>query len=419
MIEGARDCFVISPFGLKKGELNFDDVPVQIGVDFDVIYEHLIAPAITAAGLKPIRGDKVGGGKSIYNEMFRALAEYPYALVDCTFLNPNVYYELGIRHALNPSVTIAIQALGASIPFDLKSVPFHPYRLTPAGGFEDLAGDVAKLTDRIATSRQRVEVDSPVHNALDEIQVGWRRGGRIIKKTETVEYDYAAKPDFKIGYKTGDLRNVENVDAWVNSENDYLEMSRVIERSISATIRHMGATVDKQDDVIRDYIHEQLTRKKRKDVPRVKLGAVFDTGPGRLGRAPHNVKRLFHAVTVTGTPGKGFKVGDAIEHYVERVLSAIEEYNGRIGVPKLRSVLVPMIGSGQAQATPESVASVLVEGAVNAVRKISSKNRSTLRSVYFLVYSTRELAPLERALEARVAEGTLSTRNGPAAATIA
>ena len=69
-------------------------------IDFDSVYYDLIFPAIEEAGLKPIRADEEKVGGIIHKPMFERLILCEYAVVDLTTANPNVFYELGVRHAV-------------------------------------------------------------------------------------------------------------------------------------------------------------------------------------------------------------------------------------------------------------------------------------------------------------------------------
>lgn len=63
-------------------------------------------------------------------------------------------------------------------------------------------------------------------------------------------YDVSAENRERIGIVIGDLRNVDFVDIWVNSENVDMQMSRFHERSVSGLIRYEGAQRDQAGRVI-------------------------------------------------------------------------------------------------------------------------------------------------------------------------
>ena len=64
--------------------------------------------------------DKIEESGSIHMEMFDHIARDDIAVVDITTLNPNVFYELGVRHAQRPNTTLIMiedQAF-AKLPFE-------------------------------------------------------------------------------------------------------------------------------------------------------------------------------------------------------------------------------------------------------------------------------------------------------------
>ena len=69
-------------------------------VDFDAVYEELLAPAIRDAELEPLRADQELVGGLIHKPMFERLILADYAVADLTTANANVFYELGVRHAV-------------------------------------------------------------------------------------------------------------------------------------------------------------------------------------------------------------------------------------------------------------------------------------------------------------------------------
>lgn len=123
-------CFVLMPFGRKP------DAGGRV-IDFDAVYRALIAPAIIAAGMQPIRADEERTGGVIHKPMYERLILCEYAVADLTTANANVYYELGIRHAVRPASTVLIFASDTRLPFDvgpLRGMPYGPERERHAGG---------------------------------------------------------------------------------------------------------------------------------------------------------------------------------------------------------------------------------------------------------------------------------------------
>lgn len=153
-------CFVLMPFGRKA------DAAGRV-TNFDAVYQRLIAPAVAAAGLEPIRADEEKIGGTIHKPMFERLMLCHYAVADITGANPNVFYELGIRHALRPSSTVILFAEGTVIPFDIALVRGIPYRTDAAGEPSDLQPAMEAVTRQLRGARDQPHADSPIFQLMD------------------------------------------------------------------------------------------------------------------------------------------------------------------------------------------------------------------------------------------------------------
>lgn len=159
-------CFVIMPLGSKEVR---DDKGLPRTIDFDPIYQGIFEPAIRAAklpeggSLKPRRTDQDFFTGSISQDMFEYLEYSRMALADITGLNPNVLYELGVRHRAQESGTVIFRQPGVLVPFDINQVKAFPYEYEPTRQ-ADLSR--ALVTRVLTESLARNRVDSPVKLAL-------------------------------------------------------------------------------------------------------------------------------------------------------------------------------------------------------------------------------------------------------------
>lgn len=153
-------CFVLMPFGKK---------PDAAGalIDFDSVYQGLIAPAIEAAGLEPLRADEEMTGGIIHKAMFERLILCEYAVADLTTANANVFYELGVRHAVRPWSTALLFAGNSRLPFDVALLRALPYHLTPGGTPESIEETRKALTDRLCEARESQAHDSPIYQLVE------------------------------------------------------------------------------------------------------------------------------------------------------------------------------------------------------------------------------------------------------------
>src|SRR5215831_11054053 len=121
-MHATRRAFIIMPFGRKKA-------PDATEIDFAAVYAQLLAPAVEAAGLKPHRADAERRGGSIHADMFPDLLLAELVVADLTVDNPNVWYEIGVRHALRASGAVLTFALRSRLPFDLNGQRMLHYTL--------------------------------------------------------------------------------------------------------------------------------------------------------------------------------------------------------------------------------------------------------------------------------------------------
>ena len=153
-------CFVLMPFGRKTDATGRT-------TDFDAVYQQIIAPAVQEAGLDPIRADEEKVGGTIHKPMFERLMLCDYAVADITGANPNVYYELGIRHAMRPRSTVILFAEGTTLPFDIALLRGVPYRTGENGAPADPKSCAAKVAQQLGAARQNPHDDSPLFQLLE------------------------------------------------------------------------------------------------------------------------------------------------------------------------------------------------------------------------------------------------------------
>ena len=153
-------CFVLMPFGSK---------PTASGslLNFDSIYQEIIAPAIRDAELEPLRADEEVTGGIIHKPMFERLILCEYAVADLTTANANVFYELGLRHAVRPATTVLIFAQGlGQLPFDVVPLRGLPYTIGADGKPAEAARARAELARRLRESRE-MPTDSPIFQLVE------------------------------------------------------------------------------------------------------------------------------------------------------------------------------------------------------------------------------------------------------------
>ena len=105
----SKICFVISPIGAPSSDTR---------KFADKVLDLIIKPAVNAFDYLAVRSDEIAKPGDITTEIIQHLVNDPLVIADLTGHNPNVFYELAIRHATRRPV-ISIAKLGETIPFDV------------------------------------------------------------------------------------------------------------------------------------------------------------------------------------------------------------------------------------------------------------------------------------------------------------
>jgi tetratricopeptide (TPR) repeat protein len=150
--------FIIRPFGTQKE------------TDFDEVARVLIAPALGKIGAQGRETLDIVEAGNIRVDMFRRLLTADIVVADLSIHNANVFYELGIRHALRGAGTVMLRCGGAEkYPFDLQTDRYFTYdQKNPAASVGGLVG-VLRAT---AESREKdpKKKDSPVFLSLPKLE---------------------------------------------------------------------------------------------------------------------------------------------------------------------------------------------------------------------------------------------------------
>ncbi|HEX2242520.1 MAG TPA: TRAFs-binding domain-containing protein, partial [Gammaproteobacteria bacterium] len=124
----AHHAFVAMPFGIKED------------IDFNAVFRELIRPALEHAGFIVFRADEEMRAGNIRTDMFQELLLADLVVADLSIDNPNVWYELGVRHALRKRGVVQISCRRDQTPFDVlteRSVRYRIARPSPAAAVPD------------------------------------------------------------------------------------------------------------------------------------------------------------------------------------------------------------------------------------------------------------------------------------------
>jgi len=153
---------------------------VKNGIDFDRIYSEYLEAGLSEAGFQVFRADQEVAAGSIRSDMFQELLVADLVVVDLSLDNANVWYELGVRHALRARGVIQVASTARDrMPFDVytdRTLRYHlkDGALDPAHLEADrkALGDMARAT----MARWHGYKVSPVYHLLPELpEPEWKR----------------------------------------------------------------------------------------------------------------------------------------------------------------------------------------------------------------------------------------------------
>ena len=101
-------------------------VIMPFGESFDELYNEFLVATLGNAGFEVVRADDIRSSQSILKDIVRAINNSSIIIADLTDSNPNVFYELGLAHALSKPVIMITQEI-EDLPFDLRSYRVIPY----------------------------------------------------------------------------------------------------------------------------------------------------------------------------------------------------------------------------------------------------------------------------------------------------
>jgi O-acetyl-ADP-ribose deacetylase (regulator of RNase III) len=371
-------CFVIMPFGQKV------DIAGQV-IEFDSIYERLIKPAVQEAEFNPVRCDEVEEAGFIHRKMLEHIWAADVAVVDISALNPNVFYELGVRHTLHDAVTVLLRRKGTEVPFNIANLNVIEYDETDPDELLDVQSKIVRFIRN--GLRNRIK-DSIVHEVL-KLRVGMESNS--IGQSQVYEYPLQRHESKSICIITGDIQKVRCVDVWVNSENTNMQMARFYDWSISSVIRYLGARRDALGQVVDDTIADELGRIMHNNLS-VHPGTVIATGPGELKRT-HNVQRVFHAAAVAGEIGVGYRPINKISACITNSLGLVDSTFADEG---WKSILFPLMGAGVSPGDLQRNCEEIFSAAISYLVENPS---SILEKVYFIVWTHHELRICQSVLQ--------------------
>ena len=178
-----RRCLVICPIGSEESDERRHS---------DQVFKHLIEPAARECGYVAERSSDSEQPGMITSQIITSLTEVSLVVADLSFQNPNVFYELAVRHAARMPVVILCDRKWG-LPFDIsdaRTIRFD-FRRThgPVSGVRQLRRSQGALSCSNQVRRGgRREVDNPVSASIVLIQHAEGNGPRAARCDDSGRY---------------------------------------------------------------------------------------------------------------------------------------------------------------------------------------------------------------------------------------
>jgi len=236
-MKAKKRCFVIMPFG-------------QVGTeDHDrnlFIYQQLIKPVVQKSGYKPVRADELEHFGNITRDIIELIFESNLVIADLSGKNANVFYELGVRHALLRYGTIPIIRKGENLPFDIANYRAIFYSID-SDGPEKFRGELLK---RIKAFERNVnkKSDNPVHDIIGE-KLLTPDLSRMVPRDK---YDEEIKNTSKLSKENTKLKNQLVLIEQARSEQiKSLEFQlELIQRTCAEQVKDLHAQLQRSDGLL-------------------------------------------------------------------------------------------------------------------------------------------------------------------------
>jgi len=217
----------------------------NINIDFDQVYSEVIFPVSEMAGVRMIQA-----GEYLFESSFQSVAteqmlRADVVVADISGANPNVLYQVGLRHAARSNVTLLLSGAGR-VPFDLQWVRFIAY--DPASIFLESKEEFQDmLTYQIHEGlRNPGRPDSPVFSLFSEYedQIGGRAGGAFVFLSYAREDEKSVLDIYRLLRDAGfspwmDLHNLIGGEDWDSAIRDSQEKAdfTVVFLSTKSTVK--------------------------------------------------------------------------------------------------------------------------------------------------------------------------------------
>ncbi|EHR5764797.1 TPA: hypothetical protein ACMD08_004549 [Vibrio parahaemolyticus] len=148
-----KECFIVTPIGAGGS---------SIRREIDGLIQTVFTPVVEKFDLKAVAAHQISESGSITRQVVKRILEADLVIANLTNLNPNVMYELGIRHSVRKP-TIVVAREDVVLPFDLSDERTIFYK-NDISGVNELKD---ALESMIPLALEEDKTDNPVYRVVD------------------------------------------------------------------------------------------------------------------------------------------------------------------------------------------------------------------------------------------------------------
>lgn len=249
VINTPKTCFIICPIGKEDTENRKNS---------DLFFKYIIQPVTKEFGYAPIRADHMNESGMITFQIIDRIITSPLVIADLTNNNPNVFYELAVRHAMNKPC-ILMKTEGQETPFDIKDMNIISYNLT----------NLEKVEAAKKSLYQQIEnMDSSMYKYLNPITLAhtYKSLARSLEDLEHAEDDILTQIVGSIIAFNSTVNNMRKEVSKINSRFNYLEHIG-IPHIFQAEGMTLDELIDKKISDLNDQLNELCELNKIRDDP--------------------------------------------------------------------------------------------------------------------------------------------------------
>lgn len=191
-----KECFVIGPIGEPGSEIRERS---------DNVLEYVIEDAVEEYGYTAVRADDISEPGIITTQIIERIMQCPLVIADLTDHNPNVFYELAVRHAARRPVIQLIES-EQEIPFDIANTRTVHFTLSDVEAYETAKTEIKNQIENIEEGDD--EVDNPVSVANDL---------HILRDSDDPQQENMAEVVESVNNVYSHVKRIENI---VKKENE-------------------------------------------------------------------------------------------------------------------------------------------------------------------------------------------------------